>query len=44
MFLMSNRFNGKIHSSIKKYMNDCTNESMRQKMKYFNRTKYANLL
>ena len=41
---MSNRFNGKIHSSIKKYMNDCTNESMRQKMKYFNRTKYANLL
>ena len=41
---MSNRFNGKIHSSIKKYMNDCTNESMRQKIEYYNGLRFENLL
>ena len=44
---MSNRLNGlngKINSSLKKYMNDSINESMRKKMEYFTRAKFTSLL
>ena len=41
---MSNRLNGKINSSLKKYMNDSINESMRKKMEYYNGVKYTNIL